>query len=90
MHRPPNNDIINQGENASSIADDCGGGGMVMVIKPMIKQQTLELILTHSTTNSRDQIARVYLEESNLTKTVADLFMNNPHNITWKYYDHLV
>ena len=28
-----------------------------------------------------------YLKESNLTKTVGDLFMNNT-NITWKYYDH--
>jgi phospholipase C len=43
-----------------------------------------------NTTISRDQTERVYLEESNLTKTVADLFMNNANNITWKYYDHLV
>ena len=41
--------------------------------------------------NSRDQIARIYLKESNLTKTVADLFMNHTHrNITWKYYDYPV
>jgi hypothetical protein len=25
-----------------------------------------------------------------MTKTVADLFMNSTHNVTWKYYDHLV
>ncbi|HZI72226.1 MAG TPA: alkaline phosphatase family protein, partial [Nitrososphaeraceae archaeon] len=29
-----------------------------------------------------------YLRESNLTNTIADLFMNNTSNITWKYYDH--
>jgi phospholipase C len=39
------------------------------------------------------QVEKEYLEESNLTKTVADLFMNNSNsnnnnNIHWKYYDH--
>ena len=33
------------------------------------------------------QVAKEYLEESNLTRTVADLFMNNT-TISWKYYDH--
>ena len=86
MHRPPNNDIINQGENASSIAGDSGDGSNqnnTAVANFGVNPNPLSA-------NSRDQIARVYLEESNLTKTIADLFMNNPHNITWKYYDHLV
>jgi phospholipase C len=39
---------------------------------------------------SRDETESVYLEESNMAKTVADLFMNNTQNINWKYYDHLV
>jgi phospholipase C len=85
MHRPPNNDIINQGENAS-IAGDSGDGSNqnnTAVANFGVNPNPLSA-------NSRDQIGRVYLEESNLTKTVADLFMNNPHNITWKYYDHLV
>jgi phospholipase C len=43
-----------------------------------------------TTAISRDETERVYLEESNMTKTVADLFMNNTHNVSWKYYDHLV
>ncbi len=33
------------------------------------------------------QVENEYLEESNLTKTVADLFMNDT-KISWKYYDH--
>jgi phospholipase C len=90
MHRPPNNDIINQGENASSIADDSGGGGSGDGDQTNTKAANFGVNPNPSTTNSRAQIARVYLEESNLTKTVTDLFMNNPHNITWKYYDHLV
>jgi phospholipase C len=83
MHRPPNNNIINQGENASTIA----GGSINQNNTPAT---SFGVNPNPISINSRDQIARVYLEESNLTKTVADLFMNNPHNITWKYYDHLV
>jgi phospholipase C len=79
MKKPPNNNILNQEENATTIA---GGGNTNFQVNP-----------NPTTASSRDEIARVYLEESNLTKTVADLFMNNTthnHNIAWKYYDHLV
>jgi len=79
MHRPPNNNILNQGENASTIAGGNPNKTAIFGVNP-----------NPTTPNLRDEIARVYLEESNLTKTVADLFMNNTHNITWKYYDHLV
>ena len=71
MHRPPNNDIINQGENASSIADDSGGGGSGDGNQTNNKAANFGVNPNPSTTNSRDQIARVYLEESNLTKTVT-------------------
>jgi phospholipase C len=93
MHRPPNNNILNQLENTSTIAGDNSGGS---------NDDNLNEDTNNTTTNSpsvnpnpvsaksKDQIASLYLEESNITKTVADLFMNNPHNITWKYYDHLV
>ena len=83
MHRPPNNNIINQGENASTIAGGSINQNNTAAASFGVNPNPISI-------NSRDQIARVYLEESNLTKTVADLFMNNPHNITWKYYDHLV
>jgi phospholipase C len=37
------------------------------------------------------QVEKEYLAESNLTATVADLFMNsNTSNVTWKYYDHSI
>jgi len=80
MHRPPNNNILNQNENASTIA----GGD--------INTSTTNFGVNPNpvTVNLKDQVARVYLEESNLTKTVADLFMNNSQHITWKYYDHFV
>jgi phospholipase C len=72
MQKPPHNNILSQQENASTIA----GGKTNFGVNP-----------NPTTASSSDEIARVYLEESNLTKT---LFMNNTHNITWKYYDHLV
>lgn len=80
MHRPPNNDILKQQENASTIA----GGN------PNATNYNFGVNPNPNTNNLRDDVVRVYLEESNLTKTVADLFVNNSHNITWKYYDHLV
>ncbi|MFZ0893549.1 MAG: alkaline phosphatase family protein, partial [Candidatus Nitrosopolaris sp.] len=79
MHRPPNNDILNQQENASTIAGGNPNATANFGVNP-----------NPTSTNLRDEVARVYLEESNLTKTVADLFMNDTHNITWKYYDHLI
>ena len=79
MHRPPNNDILNQQENASTIAGGNPNATANFGVNP-----------NPTSTNLRDEVARVYLEESNLTKTVADLFMNDTHNITWKYYDHVV
>lgn len=79
MHRPPNNDILNQQENASTIAGGNPNATTNFGVNP-----------NPTSTNLRDGVARVYLEESNLTKTVADLFMNDTHNITWKYYDHLI
>ena len=79
MHRPPNNDILNQQENASTIAGGNPNATANFGVNP-----------NPTSTNLRDEVARVYLEESNLTKTVADLFMNDIHNITWKYYDHLI
>src|SRR5207253_9735289 len=82
MHRPPHNDILNQEQNASTIAG--GGGGNPNATA------NFGVNPNPPSTSLRDDVARVYLEESNLTKTVADLFMNNTHNITWKYYDHLV
>jgi phospholipase C len=78
MHRPPNNNILNQAENASTIAGNFNETGNFGVNPNPV------------TGNLKDQVARVYLEESNLTKTVADLFMNNSQHITWKYYDHFV
>jgi phospholipase C len=88
LHRSPNNNILNQGENASTIA----GGGSRSAEGDSGNQTTSFFGVNPNplSARSKDQIARVYLEESNLTKTVADLFMNNPRNITWKYYDHLV
>ncbi|MGB7953517.1 MAG: alkaline phosphatase family protein [Candidatus Nitrosopolaris sp.] len=80
MHRPPNNDILKQQENASTIA----GGN------PKSTSSNFGVNPNPNTSNSRDEVARLYLEESNLTRTVADLFVNNTQNITWKYYDHLV
>lgn len=82
MHRPPNNNILNQNENASTIAGgdtNTSGSTTSFGVNP-----------NPVTGNLKDQVARVYLEESNLTKTIADLFMNNSQNITWKYYDHFV
>lgn len=82
MHRPPNNNILNQNENASTIAggdSNTSGSTTSFGVNP-----------NPVTGNLKDQVARVYLEESNLTKTIADLFMNNSQNITWKYYDHFV
>ena len=82
MHRPPNNNILNQNENASTIAggnSNTSGSTTNFGVNP-----------NPVTGNLKDQVARVYLEESNLTKTIADLFMNNSQNITWKYYDHFV
>jgi phospholipase C len=79
MHRPPNNDILNHQENASTIAGGNPNATANFGVNP-----------NPTSTNLRDEVARVYLEESNLTKTVADLFMNDTHNITWKYYDHLI
>jgi phospholipase C len=82
MHRPPNNNILNQNENASTIAggdSNISGSTTSFGVNP-----------NPVTGNLKDQVARVYLEESNLTKTIADLFMNNSQNITWKYYDHFV
>ena len=91
MHRPPNNNIINQGENASTIAgDDDSGVGRRFNQNNNNNATNFGVNPNPLSRNSKDQIARVYLEESNLTKTVADLFTNNTHNITWKYYDHLV
>ncbi len=82
MHRPPNNNILNQNENASTIA---GGNS-----KTSGSTANFGVNPNPLTGNLKDQVARVYLEESNLTKTIADLFMNNIQNITWKYYDHFV
>lgn len=82
MHRPPNNNILNQNENASTIAggdSNSSGSTTNFGVNP-----------NPVTGNLNDQVARVYLEESNLTKTIADLFMNNSQNVTWKYYDHFV
>jgi phospholipase C len=84
MHRPPNNNILNNAENGSVITEGNPNETESFGVNP-----------NPTSANIRDEIARVYLEESNLTKTVADLFMNNSviHNnnsITWKYYDHLV
>ena len=84
MHRPPNNNILNKAENASVITEGIPNETESFGVNP-----------NPTSANMRDEIARVYLEESNLTKTVADLFMNNGviHNnnsITWKYYDHMV
>jgi len=85
MHRPPNNDILRQQQNASTIA----GGN------PNATSSNFGANPNPVSSNLRDEVARIYLEESNLTKTVADLFMNSSisgthKNITWKYYDHLV
>ena len=66
MHRPPKNDIINQGENASIIAGDNGGGRN--------QNNNFGVNPIPLLANSRDQIARVYLEESNLTKTVGFIY----------------
>jgi phospholipase C len=88
MHRPPHNNILNQAENASIIAG--GGGNQNATMGNTTVAANFGVNPNPTSTNLRDEVARVYLEESNLTKTVADLFMNNTHNITWKYYDHLV
>jgi acid phosphatase len=88
MHRPPHNNILNQAENASIIAG--GGGNQNATMGNNTVAANFGVNPNPTSTNLRDEVARVYLEESNLTKTVADLFMNNTHNITWKYYDHLV
>jgi hypothetical protein len=53
IHRPPKNDIINQGENASTIAGDGGGRN---------QNNTFGLNPNPLSANSRDQNARVYLE----------------------------
>jgi phospholipase C len=82
MHRAPNNNILMRQQNASTIA---GGGN------PNTNVSNFGVNPNPISHNLRDEVARIYLEESNLTKTVADLFMNNTqNNITWKYYDHLV
>jgi acid phosphatase len=88
MHRPPHNNILNQAENASIIAG--GGSNQNASMGNTTVAANFGVNPNPTSTNLRDEVARVYLEESNLTKTVADLFMNNTHNITWKYYDHLV
>jgi phospholipase C len=88
MHRPPHNNILNQADNASIIAG--GGGSQNATMGNSTVAANFGVNPNPTSTNLRDEVARVYLEESNLTKTVADLFMNNTHNITWKYYDHLV
>jgi len=88
MHRPPHNNILNQAENVSIIAG--GGGNQNATMGNTTVAANFGVNPNPTSTNLRDEVARVYLEESNLTKTVADLFMNNTHNITWKYYDHLV
>ena len=88
MHRPPHNNILNQAENASIIAG--GGGNQNATMGNTTVAANFGVNPNPTSINLRDEVARVYLEESNLTKTVADLFMNNTHNITWKYYDHLV
>jgi phospholipase C len=80
MHRPPRNDILNQQQNASTIA---GVGNPNTIANFGVNPNPIS-------TNLRDEVARVYLEESNLTKTVADLIMNDNHNMTWKYYDHFI
>jgi len=66
MQKPPHNNILSQQENASTIA----GGKTNFGANP-----------NPTTASPSDEIARVYLEESNLTKTAADLFINNTHNI---------
>jgi phospholipase C len=75
MQKPPHNNIPSQQENASTIA----GGKTNFGVNP-----------NPTTASSSDEITRAYLEESILTKTAAVLFINNTHNKTWKYYDHLV
>ena len=88
MHRPPHNNILNQADNASIIAG--GGGSQNATMGNSTVAANFGVNPNPTSTNLRDEVARVYLEESNLTKTVADLFMNDTYNITWKYYDHLI
>jgi hypothetical protein len=40
----------------------------------------------------KSKLKKEYLQESNVTNTIADLFMknNNTTNITWKYYYHKI
>jgi phospholipase C len=44
-----------------------------------------------ATTNEK-QVEKEYLQESNVTNTIADLFMknNNTTDVTWKYYYHRI
>ena len=93
MHRPPNNDILKQQENASSIAGgnpNSTSSNFGVNPNPNSTSSNFGVNPNPNTSNSRDEVARLYLEKSNLTRTVADLFVNNTQNITWKYYDHLV
>jgi phospholipase C len=88
MQRAAHNNILNQNVNFSTIGGDDGS-------LTNASTSPTNYGVNPNPRGQRANVARVYLEESNLTKTVADLFINNTNNnnndnITWKYYDHPV